>query len=87
MAAMTRSYAIVVDGEFKWLARKGDLVLSNQTQVINSEWFKIPRNNMANFQLLLYVFNDLDDDDDVPDFFEDGQNGKYYVAIVLRDRY
>lgn len=76
MAAMTRSYGILVNGEFKWLVRKGDLVLSNEKRTINGEYFKVPRNEMSKFELPLYVYNDLDEDDDVPDFYEDGQHGE-----------
>lgn len=76
MSAMKRSYGIVVDGEFKWLVRKGDLVLSKETRTINSEPFSILPSEMSNYQLALYVFDDDDGKDKVPDLYNTGQHGK-----------
>lgn len=76
MFAMTRSYGVVIDGDFKWLARKGDLVLSKEKRTITGEWFKIARGEMENYQMALYVYEDDDGTDDVPDFWLDGQHSK-----------
>jgi hypothetical protein len=77
MSAMKRSYGVVVDGEFKWLVRRGDLVLSKERKIINSESFSILPSDMSNFQLVLYTFDDDDGRDKVPDLFKTGQHGKW----------
>lgn len=84
MAAMTKSYAILIDGQFKWLIRRGDLVLSNEKRRVNSEWFKIQQRDMVNYQLPVYVYLDVDGNDDVPELEQTGMSGKQFLRCIKR---
>ena len=78
MSAITKSYGIVRDGRFEWLIRKGDLVLSGEKRSICSRYFSLFLQVYPSrkYEMVIYTFIQRDeDDDDVPDMWEDGQHG------------
>jgi hypothetical protein len=79
MSAITKSYGIVLNGHFHWLIRKGDLVLSTEKRCVHSKYFSLPLKNCPSrkYEMVVYTYINRDEDDeDVPDFWDDGQHGK-----------
>jgi hypothetical protein len=79
MSAITQSYGIVSKGKFEWLIRKGDLVLSTEKRRVRSKYICLPLKDCPSrkYDLVIYTYDKRDEDDDnVPDFWEDGQHGK-----------
>ena len=78
MSAITKSFGIVLQDRFEWLIRKGDLVISNEKRSIQSRRFWIPPKDCINkkWDLPIYYYLATDGDDDVPQWWEDGQKGK-----------
>ena len=79
MSAITKSYGIVLSGRFEWLIRKGDSVLSTEKKRVYSKYFSIPLKTCParKYDMVIYTYKKRDeDDDDVPDSWEDGQHGR-----------
>lgn len=79
MAAIAKSYGVLMEGQFEWLIRKGDLVISGQKTKINwSKSFWEPASSCVNgkcdFPIYSYRARTADDDG-VPSRWLDGQHG------------
>lgn len=76
MKEVIKSYGILLtEDNFEWLINKGDLILSNQTQPIESSTFyRYPgRNNVrAQYEFRVFAYQDSD----LPDDWQGGQHGK-----------
>jgi hypothetical protein len=86
MSAIQKSYAILTssDRRFEWLVRKGDLVLKTERRTIMSKWFWVPPEQYrptGKFDLPIYVYLDKEDDD-VPEWWEDGQHGMFSSKVT-----
>ncbi|KAK5082464.1 hypothetical protein LTR05_007611 [Lithohypha guttulata] len=79
MSAITESFGIVLNDRFEWLIRKGDLVLSSEKRTIYSKRFSLTSTilSMGKYDMPIYRYKKrCEDDDDVPDLWEDGQHGE-----------
>jgi len=79
MSAVAGSYGILLNGRFEWLIRKGDLVLSTEKRSIYSKYFSLPLRDYPSrkYEMGIYRYlNRNEDDDSVPDLWEDGQHGE-----------
>jgi len=79
MSAITKSYGIVLSGRFEWLIRKGDLVLSTEKRRIRSKYFSLPWRDcpLRKYEMVVYTYKKRsEDDDDVPDSWDEGEHGK-----------
>jgi hypothetical protein len=66
---------LMAQGQITWLIRRGDLLLSDATkETIKQFTYTFPENAERTFNFPIYEYPD--DDDDVPDRYETGQNGK-----------
>jgi hypothetical protein len=78
MSAITNSYGIVISGRFEWLIRKGDLLLSTEKRRVHSKYFSLPLKDcpLRKYEMAVYMYKKRSEEDDgVPDFWEDGQHG------------
>lgn len=68
--------------QFAWMIRKGDLILSDEKKIEEKE-FTLPfqTDDRRKFDLPVYTFPD--EDDDVPDRWENGQHGKCQCLSCL----
>jgi hypothetical protein len=62
--------------QITWLVRRGDLILSDDKKVIEKEFlFHFKETDERKFSLPVYEYPD--EDDDVPERFATGENGKF----------
>lgn len=75
---MAKSYGIVVYDRFDWLIKKGDLVWSNRRREIRSRSFWLSAKSCVNrkYDLPLFSYSRKHEDDDAPEWWQDGQFGK-----------
>lgn len=68
--------ATMAGGQFSWLVRKGDVMLSEKTEVARKEFTRtFKASDGRKFDMAIYTYND--EDDDVPDRWKTGKLGKY----------
>lgn len=85
MSPAKDSYAICLDGSFHWLIRKDDLILSTERRSEVSKGFFLLLKNcpMRKFEVPIYKYYSRGDDDEyIPETWEDGQHGKSQLLEV-----
>ena len=78
MTAAYQSYGVVINGQFQWMIRKGDVILSQEKREVRSELFWIPRAEQAPaYTLSIYTYRHTSDDS-VPTLWKNGKHGKKF---------
>lgn len=86
MTAATHSYGICESDKFEWLIRRGDLILSTEKRLITSKVFLRSLKSCPGrkFEVTIYRYEKrYEDDDDVPDFFDDGGKVHHTQACAM----
>lgn len=88
MAAITKSYGMLVDSQFQWLIRRGDLIISGEkTPIPWTRHFFYPAEGLVRgkCEIPVYYYRAREkNDDDVPTHWQDGQYGK---NLLMRFKY
>ncbi|KAF7185658.1 Chaperone protein DnaK [Pseudocercospora fuligena] len=86
--ALMKSYGIVNNGQFEWLFKRGDLVISSTETIFESAAFYCTANpheqGVPEFSIFSYPMDDSEDDD-APEQWLNGQHEVARVAQVTYD--
>ena len=89
MHGVGRSYGVLGrEQRFEWLIKKGDLAISNRTNSMESKsfWHNVRSSNgwKHKFEVFSAIGDSyLDDDDDLPETWQEGQKGMHIAFSIL----
>lgn len=84
LSAIARSYAVVINGNFMWFLRKGDMTSSTSERVITSDPFKYSGyRSDGKYEFPIYTYKQRNAEDDfVPMTWAEGENGAPRALLI-----